>query len=78
MRSRSIIPVLVAACARAPREPTAAARAPGRAELLQLIAIRFGAIGGIVDDPDMQQFLDRCVQSRRPQDLRRLDDRTCR
>lgn len=48
-----------------------------RADVLQFIATRLAAIGEIVEDPEMQQHLKRCAESRRPADLQRLDDRPC-
>ena len=48
-----------------------------RADILHFIATRLAAIGEIIEDPDMQQLLKRCATLRRPEDLRRLDDRPC-
>ncbi len=55
----------------------ASARDANRADVLRFIATRLAAIGEIVDDPDMQQHLRRCATSRRPEDLKRLNDRPC-
>lgn len=60
------------------RRQAAAERDPNRADTLQYIARRLMDIGEIVDDTDMQQFLKSCVELRRPEDLKRLDDRACR
>ena len=54
-----------------------AARDANKADVLQFIAGRLAAIGEIVEDPEMQQHLKRCATSRRPEDLKRLDDRSC-
>ncbi len=55
----------------------AAALDANRADVLHFIATRLAAIGEIIEDPDMQQHLRRCATSRRPEDLKRLDDRPC-
>jgi hypothetical protein len=54
-----------------------AAADPNRADTLNYIATRLAAIGKIVEDPEMQSLLRRCAEKRRPEDLKRLDDRPC-
>lgn len=55
----------------------AAARDANRADVLQFISLRLGAIGEIVEDPEMQRWLKQCAESRRVEDLRRLKDQPC-
>jgi len=55
----------------------AAERDANQADILQFIAGRLAAIGEIIEDPDMQRLLKRCAASRRPDDLKRLEDRPC-
>lgn len=50
---------------------------PARADTLRFIAGRLTSIGEILEDPGMQQLLKRCANSRRPDELKRLDDRSC-
>ncbi len=54
-----------------------AERDANRADVLQFISVRLGAIGETVEDPEMQRWLKRCAESRRVEDLRRLEDRDC-
>jgi hypothetical protein len=50
---------------------------PNRADVLEFIAVRLAAIGETLEDPDMQQLIRRCSSSRDPEDLKRLEDRSC-
>ena len=59
------------------RRQAATERDPKRADVLQFIAARLGAIGEIIEDPDMQRLLKRCATLRRLADLKRRDDRPC-
>lgn len=59
------------------KRQASAERDPHQADVLQFIAVRLAAIGETIEDPDMQQFLKRCATSRRLEDLKRLEDRSC-
>lgn len=59
------------------KRQAAAERDPNRAEVLQFIAARLATIGETIEDPGMQQLLKRCATSRRLEDLKRLEDRSC-
>jgi len=48
-----------------------------RAEVLEFIAVRLTTIGETLENPDMQQLIKRCAGLRQPEDLKRLDDRSC-
>jgi predicted Zn-dependent protease len=50
---------------------------PNRADTLEFIAERLARIGEIVEDPEMQGFLRRCAELRRPEELARLHDSPC-
>lgn len=48
-----------------------------RADVLRFIAARLATIGEIVEDPEMQRYLRRCAEARRPAERARRDDRPC-
>lgn len=59
------------------KRQAAAERDANRAEALQFIAVRLATIGETIEDPHMQQLLKSCATSRRLEDLKRLEDRSC-
>jgi hypothetical protein len=59
------------------KRQAAAERDANRAEVLQFIAVRLATIGETIEDPHMQQLLKSCATSRRLEDLKRLEDRSC-